>query len=496
MSPRAVGYPFPPPMIDKPELNGWIEEVHRRVFGMGTEDQGDLDSLNINLELLTLGILPIDHTNVGEIENVGTNTHAQVDTHIADGTLHFLEGAIDHGNLNGLTDSVDHAYAFLHDGSRAMTGNLDLGDLNIINVGEIDLDLIRADAVNGSITVELDDAAGADLNVGNNDTLVVTGDTDKVGFGFSDPQSKVQVKQIADAPDNSQLSKYGLSVIMPLNANNWEVGIGFRISTSIAGQPAGAAITHERTGSSSQGKLHFKTSSTGFNTVTRMTIDKDGKVGIGTVTPVEKLTVNGSINLPKASGNGIKIDGVTSTFGWRDLRAEIRTRGVGATDPNDTAYIGNVKAYSFSVNDEAWIEFHIPHDYVAGTDIHLHFHWSHNSAIVTGGSITLGADVTYAKGHDQAAFSATVNPTLSPNASTTQYQHLVSELQLSASSPSATQIDTDDLEPDGLILARVYLSANNITSGGAVPDPFIHEVDVHYQSTNISTKDKVPDFYA
>lgn len=207
------------------------------------------------------------------------------------------------------------------------------------------------------------------------------------------------------------------------------------------------------------------------------------------------VTVAGDLILPKTTSTGIKVDATTPTFGWRDLRAEIRTRGVGGTDPNDGIYIGNIRAYNFSVNDEAWIEFHVPHDYVAGTDIHLHFHWSHNSAIVTGGSITLEANVTYAKGHDQAAFLAEITTTLSPNASTTQYQHMVSEVQLSASSPSASQIDTDDLEPDGLILARVYLSANNITSGGAVPDPFIHEVDVHYQSTNIATKDKEPDFY-
>ena len=208
---------------------------------------------------------------------------------------------------------------------------------------------------------------------------------------------------------------------------------------------------------------------------------------------LDEVYLNENLILPKTAGNGIKVDNTTPTFGWRDLRAEIRTRGVGGSDPNDTTYIGNVKAYSFSVNDQAWIEFHIPHDYVKGTDIHLHFHWSHNSDAVTGGSITLGADVTYAKGHNQAAFAATVNPTLSPDASTTQYQHMVSEVQLSASSPSATQIDTDDLEPDGLILARVYLSANNIA--GAAVDPFIHEVDIHYQSTNIATKANVPDFY-
>lgn len=216
-------------------------------------------------------------------------------------------------------------------------------------------------------------------------------------------------------------------------------------------------------------------------------------VGIQTFEGVAGLVID------KSSGLGIKIDNAAPTFGWRDLRAEIRTRGVGGTDPNDSTYIGNVKAYSFAVNDEAWIEFHIPHDYVSGTDIHLHFHWSHNSAIVTGGNITIGADVTYAKGHNQATFSAEVNLTLVAtaiaSASSGRYRHMIPEIQLSAAEPSASQIDTDDLEPDGLVLARIYLVANNITSSGAVPDPFIHEVDLHYQSTNIATKDKAPDFY-
>lgn len=221
----------------------------------------------------------------------------------------------------------------------------------------------------------------------------------------------------------------------------------------------------------------------------------DGVAGVW-VNSITEILDTGDIVVPKTSGIGIKVDVTTPTFGWRDLRAEIRTRGVGGTDPNDTIYRGNLKAYSFDVNDEAWIEFHIPHDYVKGTDIFLHYHWSHNSTVVTGGTITIDADVSYAKGHDQAAFPAEVTPTLSPTASTTQYQHMVSEVQLSAISPSASQIDTDDLEPDGLILARICLTANNITSSGAVPDPFIHEVDIHYQSTNIATKSNTPDFYA
>lgn len=223
-----------------------------------------------------------------------------------------------------------------------------------------------------------------------------------------------------------------------------------------------------------------------------------GEAGVHFRDETGLLTILGSggLVLDKTTGKGIKIDTGTPTFGWRDLLGKIRTRGVGGTDPNDATYSGNIKAYQFSVNDECWVDYHIPHDYVPGTDIFLHFHWSHNSAIVTGGSVTWGADITYAKGHDQAAFSTPVNITVVGNASTTQYQHIITEIQISASTPSGSQIDTDNLEPDGVIMIRGYLSANDITSSGAVPDPFLHFKDIHYQSTNIATKNKAPDFYA
>jgi hypothetical protein len=89
-----------------------------------------------------------------------------------------------------------------------------------------------------------------------------------------------------------------------------------------------------------------------------------------------------------------------------------------------------------------------------------------------------------------------VSGTITGTPSTTQYQQIISETQLSASSPSGSQIDSDDLEPDGVIMMRGGLNANNLTvSSGGAPAPFIHYVDIHYQSTNIGTKDKVPNFY-
>jgi hypothetical protein len=124
----------------------------------------------------------------------------------------------------------------------------------------------------------------------------------------------------------------------------------------------------------------------------------------------------------------------------------------------------------------------------------LHVHWSHISASVSGGTVTFTFEVSYAKGHNQAPFSAPVTLTLVAPAPTVQYQHQISEIQLSAKSPTANQLDTDLLEIDGLLLVQTKYTANGMT--GATPDPFVHFVDIHYKSTGVGSKNKAPNFYA
>jgi hypothetical protein len=210
------------------------------------------------------------------------------------------------------------------------------------------------------------------------------------------------------------------------------------------------------------------------------------------------------IVLPKTSGKGIKVDTASPSFGWHDMLGPISIRGVGATDPSYNIYQGGLRGYQFDVNEEAFVEFHIPHDYLPGSDLYIHAHWSVKQTTtagvatnaVTGGSVTWGFEVSYAKGHNQAAFITPITTTIAQNGSTTQFQHMIAEVQLSAASPSGSQIDSDNIEVDGLVLVRVYLSANDLTvSAGSKPAPFLHMVDIHYQSTNSTTKNKAPNFY-
>ena len=232
-----------------------------------------------------------------------------------------------------------------------------------------------------------------------------------------------------------------------------------------------------------------------MTTRTHIYEDEDGNVRVGDILIVDK-----------DPGDGVMVDLVTPTFPWRDLLGAISIRGTGAADPSYNVYTGGIRGYQFAVNDEVFIEFHIPHDYVPGSAIYIHTHWSINgkttagvtAGTVTGGTVVWGCEVSYSKGHNQAAFSTPfTTTTTSGQTAATLFQHYIDETQLSATTPSATQIDSDIIEVDGLILVRAFLSANNITvASGAVPAPFLHFVDIHYQSTNVGTKNKAPDFWS
>ena len=201
--------------------------------------------------------------------------------------------------------------------------------------------------------------------------------------------------------------------------------------------------------------------------------------------------------VPKTQNSGILIGpNGSETFGWQDLHSPFRV-GTGPTAPGLATYIGGISAYQFTESDEAFITFHLPHDYAMGTDLYIHAHWSHSATTVTGGSVTWGFECTYSKGHDQAAFSSPIFTPVTQNANTTQYQHMVAETVMTSSGGSASTFDNGIIEVDGLVLVRVYLDSNDMTvSGGGVPEPFLHFVDIHYQSSGVGTKQKSPNFWA
>jgi hypothetical protein len=107
--------------------------------------------------------------------------------------------------------------------------------------------------------------------------------------------------------------------------------------------------------------------------------------------------------------------------------------------------------------------------------------------------------VTYAKGHNQANFSTEINPTITVStpdiATIPRYRHRVDEIQLSAASPSASQLNSSLIEVDGLLLVHFDVTTIPTITGGSPNEPTILTIDLHYQSTGIGTKQKAPPFW-
>jgi len=187
----------------------------------------------------------------------------------------------------------------------------------------------------------------------------------------------------------------------------------------------------------------------------------------------------------------VALDSVTPDWGWRDLIGSVRT-DLATTQATPATYIGGIRQPLFSIGNEEVREFHLPHDYIPGTNLFIHAHWSHNSTLVTSGSVTWQFEMMSAKGHNTDTFYTPVIINTAQAASTERYRHMIAESQCSEPA-GVSMLDTDWIDVDGLIVVVCRLTANTMTG---TAKPFLHSFDIHYQSSNRATKNKAPNFYA
>jgi len=204
------------------------------------------------------------------------------------------------------------------------------------------------------------------------------------------------------------------------------------------------------------------------------------------------------IAIPKTAGFGLKVDTDNPTYGWRDITGRIRPDPAGTDAPAIANFIGSVRAYTYSTSPAAKkldLEFHMPHDWVFGTDLYLHLHWGHNGTDISG-SLVVDYNISY--GSRDGAFVTPITPTQTISSlaigNTPQYAQRVDEFQISQSGGGVNLFDTDNIEVDGLILATLSpTTLPTITGGNGLP--FIFTLDIHYQSTNVGTKNNASPFY-
>lgn len=204
---------------------------------------------------------------------------------------------------------------------------------------------------------------------------------------------------------------------------------------------------------------------------------------------------SGNVVISSVEDHGIKVDTDEPTYGWRDIIGAVTPKAIGVGSPTRTLYRGAIYDYAFVLNDQVDFVFHIPHDYVPGSDLFFHVHWSHNGTAISGlAEFTISH--MYAKGHDQDEFSTertiviphdTISVTTTP-----RYRHFIDEKPISGAVANTEVFASDTIEVDGLLICTLRLSSLPTITGGSL---FIHTCDIHYQSTNMATKNKAPNFY-
>ncbi len=187
----------------------------------------------------------------------GLHAHAVANAHIADGTIHFVEGAIDHGSIAGLGDN-DHTQYVL----RQPTAD------TVINEAGGDFDWRME-------------------GVGHSALFFVDAGNDCVGIGYATPFAnsimtvKQKTGQIIENPINSSLVIFD-------DDTSGQPHLTFRTKNASAQPGSVAKIGAINSGGSGEyfGNLIFATRKTaGDDMKERVRIDEDGYMGIGTGTP-------------------------------------------------------------------------------------------------------------------------------------------------------------------------------------------------------------------
>jgi hypothetical protein len=166
----------------------------------------------------------------------------------------------------------------------------------------------------------------------------------------------------------------------------------------------------------------------------------------------------------------------------------------GGDAPSIQTFRDSVRGLAYDANDRWDGVAHFDHDYVPLTDAFIHIHWAHNGTAISGNWAATFSS-TYAKGHNQAPYAASKDLSFSvstPNTTAVpRYQHMITELQWSIAGGDATRHILADLEVDGLIKGSLLMTAIPTIVGGNF---FLDRIDLHYQSTNMGTKQKSPPF--
>lgn len=160
---------------------------------------------------------------------------------------------------------------------------------------------------------------------------------------------------------------------------------------------------------------------------------------------------------------------------WDDMRFPGATLRNGATAPPFNAFRGGTYLPQFGAGDEAHVDGQMPHDWVEGTTLHPHVHYSCPDTAV--GNFVFGLEITKATpGTGVFPAPTTIETAVTPTPGVAFGHHIVSF-------PS--------LDMTGMLLSTMFVVRAYRKTGVAsayVPGIFVLELDFHYQKDTLGSR--------
>lgn len=203
---------------------------------------------------------------------------------------------------------------------------------------------------------------------------------------------------------------------------------------------------------------------------------------------ISELTDGGAIKhtdemVVVRAGSNVKANMVR--VGYEDLKPTGGHTPGGVAGPSTVNSFGihELLEYPGGTNKRATYIYHLPHDFVEGTDMFIHVHHA-PSAAVPAGQVDWKIHCQYAQGYGFGAYSATdMTETISIDLTgIAQYTHLIAE-GLAINDASVGSV----LRTDGIFVVTLERLASTDTSTG---DQIFFEMDMHYQSDGTKTINK------
>ena len=191
-----------------------------------------------------------------------------------------------------------------------------------------------------------------------------------------------------------------------------------------------------------------------------------------------RSTKGSALTYGEVDGNFTELDNRTAER-WQNLHGIINIPASNA--PTETTYKGiPLLEFSPTANQEVAVRFHLPHDFIAGTNILLHSHVV--SQYASSGTIRWGFEYNHA-GEWMTGDPSPPSAAHYFGASTTVYGEnektaLDQDLHRLVLTPAVT---IAELLPDDVILVRYFRDATHIND--TYPDPvMLLYVDLYYRS--------------